>query len=254
MNSSAITEQDLHAYIDGRLEPQRRAEVALFLAENPRESGRVESYQRQNAALCALFDGVLAEPVPEPLTTFTASPDKRFTARGLKFAALAASLVLAAGIGWLARGYSIAPTAAAPMFAQRAMLAHAVYAPEVLHPVEVNAGEEAHLSRWLSKRLGMPVVAPKLSSAGFELVGGRLLPDAPKPAAQFMYQNAAGARLTLYVTPQAQGRETAFRFERSDRVGAFYWIDQGVGYALSGDVDRKALLQVAELAYQSLNR
>lgn len=254
MNSAAITEQDLHAYIDGRLEPQRRAEVALYLAENSRESARVQSYQRQNTALCALFDGVLAEPVPERLTKFTASPDRRSASRGLKLAALAASLIVAAGVGWLARGYSGAPTTAAPMFAQRAMLAHAVYTPEVLHPVEVNAGEEAHLSRWLSKRLGMPVQAPKLSSAGFELVGGRLLPDAPKPAAQFMYQNAAGARLTLYVTPQAQDRETAFRFEHTDRIGAFYWIDQGAGYALSGDVDRKVLLQVAELAYQSLNR
>lgn len=253
MNPAQINEAELHAYVDGRLEPQRRSEIEAYLAENPADAKRVRSYQHQNAALTQLFDPALSEPVPSYLADFprrTHAPSSRL----LRHAAMAASLLMAASVGWLLRGTIDPPLAGTPAFAQRALVAHAVYAPEVLHPVEVSGAEEQHLSRWLSKRLGIPVQAPKLTSAGFELVGGRLLPDAPKPAAQFMYQNAAGARLTLYVTPRAQGRETAFRFEHSDRVGAFYWIDQGAGYALSGDVDRKALLQVAQLAYQSLNR
>lgn len=252
MNRAPINE-DLHAYVDGRLEPQRRSEVEVYLADNPADAQRVRSYQEQNAALIQLFDGVLSEPVPQYLTNFRRSAGAS-SPRFLRYGAMAASLLMAASVGWLLRGGINTPLAATPAFAQRAIIAHAVYAPEVLHPVEVSGAEEQHLSRWLSKRLGMPVQAPNLRIAGFELVGGRLLPDAPKPAAQFMYQNAAGARLTLYVTPRAQGRETAFRFKHADRVGAFYWIDQGAGYALSGDVNRDALLQVAELAYQSLNR
>lgn len=254
MNPSPITEEELHAYIDGHLGPQRQAEIDAYLADHPSEAERLRSYQRQNAALVELFDSVLHEPVPEHLRAFDRSRRGLFAARGIKIGALAAALVMAISVGWIARGITQAPIGAAPTFAQRALVAHAVYAPEVLHPVEVNAGEEQHLSRWLSKRLGMPLKAPDLRSAGFELVGGRLLPDAPKPAAQFMYQSGTGARLTLYVTPKAQGRETAFRFERRDRLGAFYWIDQGSGYALSGDVDRPTLLRVAKLAYQKLSR
>lgn len=76
--------------------------------------------------------------------------------------------------------------------ARRAALAHAVYAPEVRHPVEVAAVEKAHLAAWLSKRLEAEVRAPDLGGAGFALLGGRLLPGealsgaASLPAAQFM--------------------------------------------------------------------
>lgn len=251
MNSSQITEHELQAYVDGRLEPQRRAEIDAYLAEHPDEALRSQSYRLQNIALAELFDPMLNEPVPPSLHTFDRH---RLPGGKVKFAALVASFALAVGIGWVARGFSTAPIATAPAWAQRALVAHAVYAPEVLHPVEVNASEEQHLSRWLSKRLGMPLKAPDLSTAGFELVGGRLLPDAPKPAAQFMYQNGNGVRLTLYVTPRAPGRETAFRFEQSERLSAFYWVDQGSGYALSGEVSRAELLRVAELAYRGLDR
>lgn len=253
MNPVQINEEDLHAYVDGRLEPQRRGEIETYLAANPADAKRVRSYQQQNAALTRLFDRALSEPVPDYLTDFRRRASAR-PARLLRSGAIAASLLIAASAGWLLRSASETPVAAAPPFAERALVAHAVYAPEVLHPVEVSGTEEQHLSRWLGKRLGMPIKAPNLREAGFELIGGRLLPEAPRPAAQFMYQNPAGARLTLYVTPQAGGRETAFRFEHTDRLGAFYWIDQGAGYALSGEVDRPVLLRVAELAYQSLNR
>ena len=45
--------------------------------------------------------------------------------------------------------------------------AHSVYVPEVRHPVEVRA-EEEHLVRWLTKRVGAPMCAPRRSptSAG----------------------------------------------------------------------------------------
>ena len=35
MNHRPITEDDLHAYVDSALEPERRAEVASYLADHP---------------------------------------------------------------------------------------------------------------------------------------------------------------------------------------------------------------------------
>ncbi len=58
-----------------------------------------------------------------------------------------------------------------------AALAHTVYVPEVRHAVEVKT-QEIHLSRWPTKRLTVPVKLFDLRAQGFELVGGRLLPDA----------------------------------------------------------------------------
>src|SRR5882672_5199978 len=98
------------------------------------------------------------------------------------------------------------------------------------------------------------LAAPKLGPLGYELVGGRLLSGLQGPVAQFMYQDARGQRLTLYVSRQrGEPRDTAFRFSQEDRVSVFYWVDGNYGYALSGEIRRDLLLQVAEVVYKQLN-
>ncbi len=60
--------------------------------------------------------------------------------------------------------------------------------------------------------------------------------------------------MTLYVTTELHGnRETAFRYVETDGVGAFYWIDGPIGYALTGEVDKPSLLRIARLVYEQLN-
>lgn len=136
----------------------------------------------------------------------------------------------------------------------RALAAHAIFVPEVRHPVEVDAGQQQHLVAWLSKRLGVTIRAPMLESLGFQLLGGRLLPADGQPAAQFMYQDAGGRRLTLYARRGLGGnRETAFRFAEQDGIGAFYWVDGDLAYALIGDLSRPMLDQVAHAVYRQLN-
>ena len=140
-------------------------------------------------------------------------------------------------------------------FAHQAAIAHVVYSPEVRHPVEVGADQEAHLVTWLSKRLGTSIHPPRLAKLGYDLVGGRLLPGQSGPVAQFMYHDASGQRLTLYVsTEQSQNRDTGFRFSEQGPVNVFYWIDGKFGYALSGSLDRTALSRVADVVYAQLDK
>ena len=69
-----------------------------------------------------------------------------------------------------------------------------------------------------------------------------------------MYQDGRGQRLTLYVrTDREQNRETAFRFAQDGNLRQFYWIDRGLGYALSGEIGKEDLLRVANAVYQHLN-
>jgi anti-sigma factor RsiW len=243
-----VHENDLQALVDGVLDESRRAEVEAYLAERPDESERVRAYRAQNAALRLLFDAVLAEPVPPALTARPAP--RRFRAY-----ALAASVLFAGvAVGWIARGTMVQPPQAGVSLARSAAIAHAVYSPEVRHPVEVGADQEDHLVKWLSKRLGTDLRTPKLASLGYDLVGGRLLSGPQGPVAQFMYQDAKGQRLTLYVSAQkGEGRDTAFRFSQEDRVSVFYWIDHQFGYALSGEMKRDTLLALATTVYQQLS-
>lgn len=248
MNDSPITEAELHAYVDGQLPAERRAAVEDYLAAHPAEAERVRAYRRQNEQLHVLFDTALDEPVPATLQR----PPARRVPGLTRAAALLAAAAVGGVLGWALRGgEAVEITAGLP---QQAAIAHVVYSPEVLHPVEVGARQEAHLVAWLSKRLGAPVRAPQLAEAGFELVGGRLLPGEAGPAAQFMYQDARGARLTLYVRTAEDNRETAFRYAQEGKVGVFYWVDGSFGYALSGELERAQLLAVAEDVYRALNR
>jgi anti-sigma factor RsiW len=137
--------------------------------------------------------------------------------------------------------------------ARRAAVAHAVYSPELRHPVEVGADQQQHLVAWLSKRLGTPLRPPQLQQLGYALEGGRLLPGQSGPVAQFMYRDGAGQRLTLYVsTEQTHNDSTGFRFTQEGRVGVFYWIDGKFGYALSGALDKTALGKIAGAVYAQL--
>jgi len=249
---SGIADVDLHAYVDDFLPQERRLEVEAWLATRPEEAERVRAWQRQNEGLRRLLRGVLEEPVPAHLS---ARPRPRSIVPVA--AAAAALLLVGAGLGWVARGGSSA--AIRPAFAQSlprlAAIAHAVYSPEVRHPVEVGAGEEAHLVAWLSKRLGVQLRPPDLRDLRYQLMGGRLLPGSRGPVAQFMYADPNGTRLTLYLTADAGGGgETAFRFAQEGQVSVFYWVDRRMGYALSGQMSRPDLLRVAEVVYSQLER
>lgn len=246
----SVTEDDLHRLVDGELELYRRVELEAFLTQHPLESERVRAFAEMNAGLRALLDPELSEPLP---ARFLSRPPAR--AARLRWAGMAAVL-FATGVatGWLVHGAISTPSQQALSLPRQAAIAHVVYAPEVRHPVEVEAKEEDHLVRWLSKRLGTDLKAPKLGALGFDLVGGRLLSGPNGPVAHFMFQDARGARLTLYVSTQkADTRQTAFRFSQEDRVSVFYWIDGRNGYALSGEMGREQLLGVANAVYQQLN-
>ena len=72
--------------------------------------------------------------------------------------------------------------------------------------------------------------------------------------AQFMFEVAAGQRVTLYLgaIDAAGTGETAFRYAREGPAPSFYWVDQGFGYALTGALPREALLALATAVHRQL--
>ena len=252
----AVEEGDLHAHLDGRLPPERAAAVEAYLAAHPEVRVRLAQYAEQQQGLRAAFAMQIAGPIPPHLRVAALRAEQRRRRnRRLAAAAAAVALFVVGGVGgWTLRDAatmlqpSSAAALAARMITADAIAAHRVFSVEVRHPVEVDVGQEAHLVQWLSKRLGRPLVVPDLSSAGFRLMGGRLLPSEDGPAAQFMYQNGK-ERLTLYLRAESGG-ETAFRYSEEKGIGAFYWSDQGFGYALAAKADRDLLLRLAEIVYR----
>lgn len=263
MTSHPINEDELHAYVDDALSPERRVAVDEHLARHPVDAERVAAYRAQKQALKALFQPVLDEPLPERLQTLSVQPLRTPGGgggwSGGLWQRLAAGVLVATlgGVGgWLAHGqYGQDRVARMVPLSHQAAVAHVVYSPDVRRPVEIAADQEEALVKWLSKRLGTPVRPPKLGGLGYELVGGRLLPGNSGPVAQFMYHDASGQRMTLYVTTESvEKRDTGFRFAREGPVNVFYWVDGKFGYALSAGIDKGELAKVATAVYDQLEQ
>ena len=259
MTTQAISEAQLHALADGVLPEDQRAAIDAHLRAHPEDAARVDAWREQNQQLRALFDPVLEETFQPALLQAAAPPaaNQAWYSHAMQ-AAAAIVLVFAGGMGgWLLRGDGgdMRVASASPLtLARSAAIAHAVYTPEVRHPVEVGVEQEAHLVQWLSKRLGSTLQPPVLSPLGYHLIGGRLLPgDGDGPVAQFMYEEGGGKRLTLYVARERAGKqETAFRYTQEKDLGVFYWIDGQMGYALSARLPKAELGKIADAVYAQL--
>lgn len=249
-----ITEHDLHAYADGALDGPVRAAVEAYLEENPAEAEEVEGWKRQNETLRALYGHVAAEKVPPQLSAYRIERENR--ARSGRWQRMAAAAVLLVAIGtaagWYGHSFLVPATPVQVALADEAMDAHRIYSTEVAHPVEVWAGQKDHLQAWLSKRLDRTLTVPDLRTVGLSLVGGRLLPAASGPAAQFMYEDETGHRVTLYIIQAKAGRESSFQFAKLDRLEAFFWTDEAISCALVGDLPRERLQEIATQAYKQL--
>lgn len=248
-----IAEDDLQAFVDDRLDANRRAAVEAHLAAHPDVRERVTAERRQRAMLRSELAAKFAEPIPARLRIANLQAARRDAWAGTARSAVAALLIFTVGAagGWYASRLSpvSAPVASTTGVAQGATAAYRTFVVEVAHPVEVTAAQETHLLQWLGKRLGRPIAAPDLSRFGYRLMGGRLLPAEESAAAQLMYEDAGGRRLTVYVRA-ASGTETAFRFKQEGEAATFAWIDQGFGFAVTATASRDELLPIAEAVYQ----
>ena len=244
-------ESEFHEFIDGRLSPERAAEVQRWLDGHAEDAATVQAWRMQKQMLHRAYDRFAATPMPKRVGRSSLLPSSGLFSR-LSIPAVCLAVGVAAG--YLARGTPPSAANAMASLPRQAAVAHVVYSPEVRHPVEVGVNQTAHLAQWLSKRLGDKISIPDLSSSGYQLLGGRLLPDESGPAAQFMYEDKNGLRLTLYVKRNPGHAATAFRFSNNGRLGVFYWIDGGFGYALSGELARDALMAVADSVHQQLGR
>lgn len=242
-----ITNDDLHAYADGRLTPERAATVERNLAEHPDAALQVAGYKALNVALRAALDPVLAEPADPVEFEIPAMTRRRFA---VPFAAAAAvaGLLVGGTAGWFSSIYLGDMGDNARQIAERTTAAYSVYAPEIRHPVEVSAEQADHLTAWLSNRMGMSFEIPRLDTIGFSLIGGRLMVGNAAPAALLMYENDQGRRMVLYIRNDLpDGRQTVMHYKRNAGNGVIYWLDGDKGFGLSGGFSEQELSGAARI-------
>jgi anti-sigma factor RsiW len=250
-----VTEDELHAYVDGELPADRQSAVEAWLASHPDDAALIVTWRSQADAIRTRYGAVAAEPVPEQLMLDAVLRQGRSSRRSWTAYATAAAIAafMIGGVaGWQAHGVSSTPSGF-DVFTAEALDAYNLYVVEVRHPVEVPGDERAHMTQWLSKRLGYEQRIPDLQSIGLKLVGGRLLPGPNGAAAFYMYEGRSGERFTIYCS-KAGTAQTALRFREGGRDAAFYWVDDKVAYVVSGPSDRDRLEQITKAVYEQVDK
>jgi anti-sigma factor RsiW len=242
-----VGEDDIQALIDGRLDPERRRVVEARLAADAAAAQRVAQDRANRDALRDRLQFKADEPIPARLriANVRAQVGRRRVRRLTSVAAAACWLALGIGIGWYASHSTAFVPQAGAVVASDAIAAHRTFVVETAHPVEVDASRQAHLLQWISNRLGRQVAVPDLSGTGFRLMGGRVLPAADGPAAQLMYDDDRGTRLTIYLRIDRQDG-AKMQYAQESGISTCYWANQGLGYAVSAATDQARLTRVAD--------
>ena len=247
-----VTEDELHAYVDGELPADRQDAVASWLTTHPDAATQVAAWRAQSEAIRARYGATINEPVPERLRLERVILKDR-PWRGIAAAAACVAFLLGGASGWFAHGVTTAAPSGFDRLTMEALQAHKLYTLEVRHPVEVTGDERPHMTQWLTRRLGYEQKIPDLSAIGLKLVGGRLLPGPDGAAAFYMYEGASGERFTIYCS-KTNTPETALRYKDSDRAAAFLWVDDKRAFVVSGPANRERMETVTKAIYEQVER
>ncbi|TWH99745.1 anti-sigma factor RsiW [Luteimonas cucumeris] len=244
------SEDDLHAYVDGLLDGERRAGIEAWLAHHPERAVEVRAWQQDAQQLRASLAGAALTPNPalDP-ARLRAGLARRRSRRY----AMAAALLLGLGAGglggWQAREWTRpAPVAMAGPPMGDAIAAHRLFAARHdLQPDRV--ADDDGLQDWLDANFSAPMRLPDLRASGFRQTGARLLATEQGAAALVVYENAAGAAISFYIRPPGPQRHLLPRGDRRDgELLAQYWSRGGYNYAMvsrsdadSTDVVKRAL-------------
>jgi anti-sigma factor RsiW len=244
--AGAISELDLHAYIDGELPPDRMEEFEAAMASDPVLAARVNGFRADKQALIAAYRGLADAAVPAALlkAAWAGAPQPRAAIRP-RYIALAAMAALAACLALV-----MVPRTPRDTAVEQAMAAR----DNARTPSrQLDGASQASLdtaSQAMSGMLGNPVRVPDLTRAGFTLVAADLYGQPRSDAVQLRYQDADRRLFTVYLRPSAG--PDAFQVTARGPVRICVWQNADLTAVMTGAMPTPELFRLASMTYSSL--
>jgi anti-sigma factor RsiW len=199
--NDAVSEIDLHAFIDGELPPERAAAVEAALARDPLLAARVRDFRADKLAIIAAYGPLADAPIPAALLaaarTGSSHPATKRRGRHLALAAagataLAASLLL-----------TLTPRAPRDPAIEQALVARENARTPSRQLDGRDLANVAAVDQAMSAMLGNPIRAPDLERAGFKLVSAEIYGGTRSDAVQLRYEDSARRLFTVFLRPPA---------------------------------------------------
>lgn len=254
-----ITELDLMAYADGRLDAARRRAVEAHLAQDPEARALVEAFVLQNESLRRALDPIAAEPVPSRLQAVLERPAPR-SLRPMLQAASILGLALLSGLGGWWVGTTGHPVAASPPAFLSGLQANAPASGILgsLQPlgrpqVETRAAgagvaEHGMIERaapWFTDRVTVELVAPTLGASVASPELQRLVEIDGEPTVRFELAGPDGRAMALYLQTRPSTAAPDIHLVETATGSTAYWQNGPLLWALTGEVEGAELEALA---------
>jgi anti-sigma factor RsiW len=244
-NGRPIGEEELHAYVDDRLDPDRRQTVERYLQAHPEAGARIRRWQESSEALRQALAGRASEPIPASLSLphLSALRTRRRTPLRM-VAGVALALMVGTGAGWVMRG----PPGPSGLTALAMEAASGYRATAYNHlPLEFAADRQADLVSWTSRQFGSPMPPPDLTRSGYRLLGGRIALTVQGAGCLYVYDNGSGSRLTLFLR-RMHGRDLEAPMQplKDEDVSGFAWARDGIGFSLVSNQSTPTLHEISD--------
>lgn len=221
------------AYVDGELSAAESAEFERALETCPECRRRLE----ETRAMSGLLRDLPAEPAPDLVRAKVELELRAIAGRSnlnprerTRWMAMAASLIVALGIGWIG----------ATMVSQSGRETDALMAGYLRiamsdHPVEVASSDRHTVKPWFAGRIDYAPPVHDLTTAGFPLVGGRLdIVDGRKVAVMVYRRNKHWIALTAW--PATSSGDVAASVSQHDGFALAEWRHGGFEMRAVGDL------------------
>lgn len=243
-HDAPLSEQDIQAYADGLLSPERVAHLRHYLGQRPGEARRVAFYGRLNEQIQRSF-GAADEPLPLPGPA--GSWARRAIGQYLAWRGGAARLRILRTTMAMLFAVVLALLAASGWMAATQVSAEALNNAAVMALVQASAADEQ--SAQTAQAVQAPLaLAPDLTPVGLHPVSRRTLRLGPfAHATEYLYQNAEHQPIVLLTAaaPVSSG-DSQWSAHRVGPLRLLGWTAHGERHVLAGTADARGLMRAAD--------
>jgi anti-sigma factor RsiW len=249
MKNITLSDEELHAFIDGELDAMRTEAVGAAIAASAELTAIADQYAADKALIARVYGPLIDRPIP-PAMMRSLTRDRRAPRnRPLGWIGAAAAIAAMIVVAWL--GYPILSGGGTePLVADALAIRQGDVAAAREFPASQIATAEER-DRLAEATLAVPIKVPNLEKSGYALTSIAIYSDHGQQSLQLSYRGRNGALFTMYLRPTPGADRFALSHRRDMQI--CIWQNDKMSVVMLGDISAREMLRVATSTYADLD-